>query len=65
MPTSCGIGHSHGSDPALSWRKAAAAAPVRPLAWELSHAADAALNHHPQKIEYMNSRRGAVVNEPN
>ena len=38
---------------------------IRPLAWELSHAADAALNHHPQKIEYMNSRRGAVVNEPN
>ena len=33
---SCGVGCRHGSDPALLWlwRRLAAAAPIRPLAWE-------------------------------
>ena len=31
---SCGVGHRHGSDPVLLWRKPAAVAPIRPLAWE-------------------------------
>ena len=40
---SCGVGHRHISDPALLWCKLVAAALIRPLAWELSYAVDAAL----------------------
>ena len=41
---SCGVGCSHGSDPALLWlwRRLAAIAPIRPLAWEPPYAAGAA-----------------------
>ena len=41
----CGIGQRHGSDPALLWlwRRPAATARIRPLAWEPPHAAGAAL----------------------
>ena len=40
-----GVGHRHGSDPALLqlWRRPAAAAPVQSLAWELPYATDVAL----------------------
>ena len=33
---SCGVGGRHSSDPALLWlwRRLAATAPIRPLAWE-------------------------------
>ena len=33
---SCGVGHRHGSDPALLWLwcRPAAVAPIGPLAWE-------------------------------
>ena len=36
---SCGVGRRHGSDPALLWLwyRLAAAAPIRPLAWELPY----------------------------
>ena len=42
---SCGVGHSHGSDPALLWlwRRLADAALIRLLAWELPQAAGDAL----------------------
>ena len=42
---SCGVGHTHGSDPTMLWlwHKPAATAPIRPLAWEPPYAAGAAL----------------------
>ena len=41
---SCGVGCRRGSDPALLWlwRRPAATAPIRPLAWEPPYAAGAA-----------------------
>ena len=42
---SCGVGHRHAaSDPELLWlwRRLAATAPIRPLAWEPPYAAVAA-----------------------
>ena len=39
----CGVDHRHSSDPALLWRKLAAAAPVLRLAWELPYIAGVAL----------------------
>ena len=38
---SCGVGHRHGSDPALLWLWPAAAAPIGPLAWEPPYATGA------------------------
>ena len=40
-----GVGHRRGSDPALLWlwRRLAATAPLRPLAWEPPYAAEVAL----------------------
>ena len=42
---SCGVGHRHGWDLALLWlwRRPAATALIRPLAWEPPYAADVAL----------------------
>ena len=42
---SCGVGHRRGSDPALLWLwyGLAAAALIRPLAWEPPYAAGGAL----------------------
>jgi len=44
VAVSCGVGRRHGSDPALLWlwRRLAATAPIRPLAWEPPYAAGAA-----------------------
>ena len=41
---SCGVGRRHGSDPELLWlwRRLAATAPIRPLAWEPPYAAGVA-----------------------
>jgi len=41
---SCGVGCRHGSDPRLLWfwRRLAATAPIRPLAWETPYAAGVA-----------------------
>ena len=41
---SCGGGHRRGSDPELLWlwRRLAATAPIRPLAWEPPYAATVA-----------------------
>ena len=48
---SCGVGHRRGLDPALLWlwRRPAATAPIRPLAWEPLHAAGAALGKKKKK----------------
>ena len=45
VATSCGVGRRRGSDPALLWlwRRPVATARIRPLAWELPYAAEAAL----------------------
>ena len=42
---SCGVGGRCGSDPVLLWlwRRPAATAPIRPLAWEPPYAVGAAL----------------------
>ena len=42
---SCGVGHRRASDPELLflWRRLAATAPIRPLAWEPPYAPAAAL----------------------
>ena len=42
---SCGIGRRRGLDPELLWlwRRLAATAPIRPLAWQPPYAAGAAL----------------------
>ena len=50
---SCGVGHGHGSDPALLlvWRMLAAVAPIQPLAWERPCAMCAALKR--QKKNYI------------
>ena len=49
---SCGVGHRHVSDLALLWlwRRPGAAAPIRPLAWEILYAVGMALKRQqPQK----------------
>ena len=50
---SCGIGHRLGSDPALLllwlWRRLAAIAPIRPLAWKLPPAMSVALKTKKKK----------------
>ena len=45
VAVSCGVGCRHGSDPVLLWLwcRLAAAALIRPLAWEFPYAAGAAL----------------------
>ena len=45
LPLSCGMGGRHGLDLALLWlwHRLAAAAPIRPLAWELPYAVGMAL----------------------
>ena len=46
---SCGVGHRRSLDPALLWRKPAAAALIQPLAWELPYAAHVALKSKNEK----------------
>ena len=49
---SCDVGRLHGSDPALLWlwHRLAAAAPIRPLAWEPPYAVGAALKRQNKQI---------------
>ena len=48
---SCDVGHRRSLDPVLLWlwRKLAATAPTRPLAWEPSYAVGAALKRQKTK----------------
>ena len=57
---SCGVGHRHGLDLALLWlwRRLAAVAPIRPLAWEPPYAVDAALK---KKIQKRREEKGKKV----
>ena len=50
---SCGVGGRRGSDPELLWlwRRPAAPAPVRSLAWEPPYASDTALENIKKKVE--------------
>ena len=52
---SCDAGHRHGSDPALLWLwpRLAAAALIRPVAWEPPYTAGVASNTHTQKNIHM------------
>ena len=47
----CGVGHRHGSDLVLLWlwRRLAAAAPILPLAWELTYPVGVALKRKKKK----------------
>ena len=49
---SCGVGHRLGLDPTLLWlwRRPAATAPIRPLAWEPPYATGAALKKEEKKM---------------
>ena len=53
MAVSCGVGRRHGSDLALLllwlWRRPAARALIRPLAWEPPYAMGAALKRQKKK----------------
>ena len=62
---SCGVGHRCGSDPALLWlwRRLAAAAPIRALAWEPPHAVGAA-QEMVKKQRQGSSHRGAAEMNP-
>ena len=53
---SCGVGHRCGSDPELLWLvcRPPAAAPIRPLAWELPHVAGEVLKS--KKIKEKNNK---------
>ena len=48
---SCGVGHRHGTHLVLLWlwHRLAAAAPIRPLVWELPYAAGATLKREKKK----------------
>ena len=50
---SCGVGCRHSWDPVWLWlwRRPAAVAPIRPLAWELQYAAGAALKSKKKEEE--------------
>ena len=52
VAVSCGVGHRPGSDLALLrlWCRTAAAAPVRPLAWEIPYAMGVALKRKREKV---------------
>ena len=56
---SYGVGHRHGSDPALLWlwRRLAATAPIRPLPWEPPYAEGVA-----QEIAKKKTKKKKVVN---
>ena len=56
---SCGVGHRHGSDTALLWCRAAATAPIRPLAWEPPFAAGVALGK--KKFTELNTRETGAI----
>ena len=56
---SCGVGHRCSLDLALLWllwRRLAATAPIRPLAWEPPYAAGAALERLKNKIKVVEKK---------
>ena len=55
---SCGVGRRHSLDPLLLWlwRRLAATAPIRPLAWEPPYAWGTALKRQKKKKKKLNHR---------
>ena len=51
VAVSCDVGRRFGSDPEVlwQWRRLAAAAPIRPIAWKLPYAVGAALKRPKKK----------------
>ena len=62
---SCGLGCRRSSDPALLWlwRRPAATAPIRPLAWEPPYAMGAALEKAKRQKQEEKIRFIAEINE--
>ena len=60
---SCGVGHRHGSGLALLWlwRRLAATAPIRPLAWEPPYAVGVA----PEKAKRQKKKQQKQTNKKN
>ena len=61
---SCGVGGRHGSDPSLLWLwcRPGATAPIRPLAWEPPHEAEAALEKAKrQKTKQTNKQKRKYI----
>ena len=56
---SCGVGHRHDLDPKLLylWCRLAAAAPIRPLAWELPYATGVVLKKKKKKKMYYRTKK--------
>ena len=63
---SCGVGRRHGSDPPLLWLwcRPVVTAPIGPLAWELPHAAGAALEKTKRQKKQSNTLREAFPDCP-
>ena len=61
---SCGVGHRHGSDPALLWlwHRPTATAPIRPLAWEHPNAMGVALEKTKRKKKSSSCHGPAEMN---
>ena len=57
-----GVGHRHGSDPALLWLwcKPAAVAPIRPLAWKHPYAVGVALKNKNVSYGTKIKEKGAI-----
>ena len=51
---SCGVGHRHGSDPALPWlwHRPAATAPIGPLAWGPPYAVGVVLKNKKKRKNF-------------
>ena len=60
---SCGVGHRHGSDPALLWLwcRPVAIALIRPLGWELPYAMGVALKRQKKKKKKKKERNGLCL----
>ena len=60
---SCGVGRRRGSDPVLLWlwRRLAATAPIRPLAWEPPYAVGVALEKTKRQIYYSGIKRTELL----
>ena len=60
---SCGVGRRGGLDPALLWlwHRLAAAAPIRPLAWESPYAMGVALKREKKKKKVIFFKVKSVV----
>ena len=61
----CGIGHRCGSDPALLWlwRRQAAPAPTRPLAWKPLYAVGMALKDKKERKKEKKKSKQTIKNE--